>query len=91
MKLYSKTKPSAQRRYRSSGGCLLKNTTRIFGATKMTKQEFGTVLKLAQMHIYSRPLIALNKNYKDQNQLTITLFHLETQRSFALFHQVLMI
>ena len=57
----------------------------IFGATKMTEQEFTTALKLAQMKINSRPLIGVSDDPNDQNLLTITPFHLKMCKPVALF------
>ena len=57
----------------------------IFGATKMTEQEFNTALKLAQMKINSRPLVGVSDDPSDQNLLTITPFHLKMCKPVALF------
>ena len=57
----------------------------IFGATKMTEQEFSTALKLAQMKINIRPLIGVIDDSNDQNLLPITPFHLKMCKPVALF------
>ena len=55
----------------------------IFGTTKLTKNEFTTLITLAQGRVNRRALVGISDDPNDNNLLTITPHHLKLGRAAA--------